>query len=165
MRSFPTRKSDGSDSISRAEACSATPGGFSTVRPVDAPPDGQPEVRRGETIVPENAAGYEAPLAKTESVFALRDDVIFPSSNEWGLPDLLPNKLSRLTPDLTYFGKEFPVEDASRTFAVWSTFSSISVSLVELTCRRSMRNRSSESSRVFVRFPLWTRMMPYGAFT
>ena len=46
-----------------------------------------------------------------------------------------------------------------------STLTSSSVSESVLRCRRSMWKSSSVSSRVFVRLPLCTSTMPYGAFT
>ncbi len=53
-----------------------------------------------------------------------------------------------------------PEIDACSSFA--STFTSSSVSLLVLRCRRSVWKSSSVSSRVFVRLPLCTSTMPYG---
>lgn len=49
-------------------------------------------------------------------IYALREDAVFPSSNEWGIPDLLPDKLSTQVPNETW-GRQ-PIRDSSKMMFV-----------------------------------------------
>lgn len=52
-------------------------------------------------------------------VYALQEDVIFPSKNAWGIPDLLSKMCSDQIPD-TVFARQ-PIEDESKTLYVFQT--------------------------------------------
>lgn len=75
-----------------------------------------------ENRLTENGSGeYEDDFLEEEfkGVYALQEDVIFPSKNAWGIPDLLPEMCSDQIPD-TVFARQ-PIEDESKTLYVFQT--------------------------------------------
>jgi hypothetical protein len=66
---------------------------------------------KAETLDKEHAKTQEAMAEDNheQGLFNYRDDVLFPSSNQWGIPDLLPSGLSTAIPERTisdhYYGR------------------------------------------------------------
>lgn len=54
-----------------------------------------------------------------QGVFALRESVIFPSTNRWGIPDLLPHRCSSQIPTEVYGRQE--IEDSSKVLFIHQT--------------------------------------------
>lgn len=58
----------------------------------------------------------------TDSIYRFREDAVFPTKNEWGLPELREDMLSDIVP-VTTWGREGPPTDPS--LFIYSTFSFI----------------------------------------
>lgn len=81
------------------------------------PPDGQkqqPDAGGNDfDLTPEDD---ELDAEEFKGVYALQEDVIFPSSNAWGIPDLLPHMLSSQTPDTVFARQQEPIDPAKTLY-------------------------------------------------
>lgn len=85
----------------------------------DLTPDGVDNQIANDGQLGASDSANDEPEQEFKGVYALQEDVIFPSSNNWGIPDLLPEMCSNQIPDTVYARQE--EIDPKRTLYVYNS--------------------------------------------
>lgn len=94
----------------------------SDVKPPDSPKTSVP-VSLIESVLTggseKEVPAWEAKVGEDyRGIYIVREDVVFPTSNQWGIPDLLPNMLADMIPTETWARQT--VRDSSKMLFLWN---------------------------------------------
>lgn len=67
------------------------------------------------------AFGAQTKEENFQGIMGFKENVVFPSSNQWGIPDLRSDRLCSLIPKQTWGAQQIKQDERDSTFYLWST--------------------------------------------